>query len=722
MKYIRIFKQLNRDERGQSMLIVVGALVALIALMAAVVDGGNAYVQRRKVQNAMDAGSSAGALALGQNKTNGQIVAAINDYVSKNGVDPAQTQSYYVVQDSQGNNIVVHSATISSFGANSAAPKKLDPGTGTQLPVVGVQVEGTKQFNTYFAGVIGWHQMQVAGSAAAFAIRGACSADNLFPIAISSGTFVDTNGDGIPDITYESDNATYYYRIYENKSTTPSNYVYVTWNSDTSAGTLTSNMANVSQSGEWSVNDDLSYVSASLSSSSVRSGLSSSGVTNVPIYDTVAGTPPNSKYNIKGFARMRITNVFDGGSGNRYIDVKFQQFVDPRAEGGCTNYGVATDKLRPPINPSRALVGTVKIDKLTVTNGSPTSSHVPVDVVNVLDISGSMNDPFGSVSKIAAAKQALTSFNNNMQPTKGDQVALVTFPLISSGSTYSFSCTQSGNHSYYYYAQQRNALTSNISGVNSTINGLSANGGTPLAAGMQQGRQTALGANHQSSHLAIIILASDGLANIRLSGQWTGFQGNTYSSPSCNHGAEQDAIDQADIAKGDTNPHDGQPDTIIFTIAIGNDFNPALLQSLASTDTDPSKPHYFRATDANSMASIYQQISNRVQTIGNETCNIIHTGAFANGATLVTTNQATGESYTVHTTSTGEFVINNVNPGTFLFQSASVTDSGVTYDVFTDGVGGPPLTSNPTAVVDIGSGTYRTDLALMSNQSFSCGN
>ena len=79
-------------------------------------------------------------------------------------------------------------------------------------------------------------------------------------------------------------------------------------------------------------------------------------------------------------------------------------------------------------------------------------------------------------------------------------------------------------------------------------------------------------------------------------------------------------------------------------------------------------------------------------------------------------------SYTLQTTSNGEFVLPNADPGTYEIQSASVAINGLTYNVFTDGLGGAALTSNPTVVVDTGSGTYKTDLFLKTNNTVSCGN
>ncbi len=715
-------KRFRLRQEGQSALIIAGGLVALIALLAVVVDAGNAYAQRRQVQNAMDAGAQAGAIALAQGKTNGEVSTAIQKFVRSNGVSTSGIKSYYVVQDANGNSIVVRTYdTVEAYGLNNVT-ERISVG-GNLLPVIGVQVEGDKQFPTFFAGVVGFSTMSANGMAAAYANKGACSAGGLFPIIVSESTFADEDGDGNPDIHYEQDEPTYTYRIWENKQTAPGNFGYLSWNGDPSVPTLVNNMLDPSRSGFWGVNDDVPGSTGTMASSNVRAALQqyvdSGTPVTIPIYDTVSGTGNNTTYNIKGFARFKIV-AFNYQGQDKYIEGKFQEWVDPSAEGGCVNFGVVSVKVRPPIDVSRSLVGTIKLQKITTVSGfTQQDVHVPVDVVNVLDISGSMNAKFGSKKKLRAAKDALEAFNNHMQPSLGDKVALVTYPKITKGAKYSYNCQQHGSVGSYHWGQKRYDLTTNITAVNNTIEGLTADGGTPIADALRIGRETVLGTGHSPSSVAVIILASDGNTNMLLNGKWTGYSG-TGTPPPCNQTAQQQVLDQANIAKGDTNPHDYKPDTIIFSIAVGTDFNPALMQAVATADTDPSKPHYFRATDDASMASIYEQISHRVQQIGDETCRVIASEAFAAGATVIVRNRDTGNTYTLQTTSNGEFIIPNADPGTYEIQSATVTIGGFTYNVFTDGLGGPPLGSNPTVVVDLGSGTYKTEVYLKTGDSISC--
>lgn len=721
-------KRMLKREEGQSLLIVAGALVLLVAFLALVVDAGNAYVQRRKVQNAMDAGSRAGALAWASDQNNAQVDGAIRKFVQGNEVDPNKIASYFVVQDGSGNSVTASDREIKDYGSADLQQKAYSG--GVLYPIVGVTVKGTNiTFNTYFAGVLGIRSMQVAGGSASFANKGACSGDGLFPIALSKNTF-DENNDGTLDIDFEQDDSTQTYKIWDKRDLTQDqqnyrgNFGYLRWKStdDASQTALAYNMMHPENSGVWHVNDDVPGNTGVSAGTAVEDALdwyiSHGTAVTLPVFDTTAGSGNGLTFNIVGFARFVIVGYCMNGceQGDKWIEGKFEKFVDPKATaGGCAYFGekTVTTTTTPP--EARALQGIVQVLKILPAVPPPPPAYVPVDVVEVFDISGSMDGSSGfGGNKLAAAKSALTSFNSNLRPAQGDQVGLVTFPRVVGASSYNYNCTQTGHTSSYYFGQVRNTLSNNISTVNSTINGLSANGGTPIGDAIRLGRQTVLGAGHQSGHAAVMIVASDGIANIRMTGKWTGYPGTTYNNSSCNNGAVQDAIDQANIAKGDSNA-DGLPDTIIFAIAIGNDFDPAAMQAIATPDTVPGKNHYFRATDAASMTSIYNQISTQVADIAHDGCAPTQEPAFASNAT-VTIRYPDSSNHTVNTTSTGQFLINNVSPGTYTFVGATVTINNITYNILTDGVGGPAL--DPQSItVDVGggTGTYTQDLSLKTN-------
>lgn len=714
---MRRFTILIENEQGQSGIIIVGALIALLALLSLIVDAGYAYAQRRQMQNAVDAGAQAGSVALGLHKRNGEVDAAIREYVQRNGVDPNRITWHWVTEDANRNRVVDTNDPILAYGGSNNFPPRNIPEIGGP-PVVGVQVDGDKTFSTFFAGIVGWRQMQVGAGSNSFTNKGACSASNLFPLAISETTFDDTDSDGLREVKFEDEYPTYTYPIVETTGA-DRRFVFVSWDANTSRAQLQNNMNGTdalnSPSGTWGVGESMLRVNQSLSSMNTEMQRHLNQSRTVPVYDVRAST--STSFQIIAFARIKIVSV---NTGTGRIDAKFEHYVDSSAPGGCANYGVPPSG-PPPADLPRSLVGTIKIRKLNMTNTHATQVHTSVDVVNVLDISGSMNDGFGGTPKIAAARNALIDFNSNMQPLLGDKVALVTFPTIPSGRKYSFNCQQSGQTTNYYFGEVLHNLTNNITQVNNTISNLRANGGTPIADGMRLGRTTVLGAGHSGTSVPVVILASDGMANIRLNGKWTGFEGSTYENLPCNQPAVQDALDQANITKSDNNA-DGKPDAIVFTIAIGDDFNPAALQAMATQDTDPSKPHYFRVTDAASMASIYQQIASRVQQIGDENCNVIETTQFAPNAHLTLRLGSNGQTFNVTTTSTGEFVMTDIEPGTYTVTSGTVTVDGLTYSIFTDGLGGPPLPQSPRITVGEASTTYKTELYLDTGDSISCGN
>ena len=717
-------KRSKTRQKGQSLLIISAAIVAFLALTAVVVDSGNDYVQRRQLQNSMDAGSSAGALKVGlAGSTNGDVADAVTNYVTANGTDPTLVTAYYTVQDNSGNNIVVRNA-VATYGRSNPVPQTLSV-NGSSYPVVGVQVEGTRTFNTYFAGVVGVRQLTVPGSSAAYINRGVCASSGLFPLTLNNTTF--NSG-----IHYEQTDPAYTYQIFEKnggQQNAPGNFGWLTWNGDPSATTLANNIQNAvnNVSGLWSAGDNMQGATGVMASSAVRSDtqwyIDNNVPVIIPIFDTTSGNGANTTYHIVGFAKFRLVAITTTGNP-KSITGKFQSWESGSDGGGCTNFGGAAVKNRPPINTSRTVLGTVRMQKLTPLGSvSSSSAHVPVDVGLVLDISGSMNSNFGSATKLQAAKTALTNFTSNMTPTLGDQVGLVVFPLnngsgYNNGASYNYSCTQNGSYSNYYFGQVLSTLTGNVASVNSTINSLNANGGTPTASGLSFGRQMVRGANHRAGNVSVVILASDGLANITLNGQWTGFSGNAYSSVACNSSAEQDAVQQANIAKADSNG-DGVPDAIVYSIAVGTDFNPALLQALASTDTDPTKPHYFTASDATSMASIYAQISSQVNSISGS-CRLIETEGFAPNAVLTIRNPD-GSTQNLTTNDIGEFVIPNAASGTYQVMGASTTINGVTYNIPTNGIGGPQISWPINIVAGTESGTYKGEVALKASTVVTCG-
>lgn len=145
----------RRAERGQSIVIIVGGMVALLAMTGLIVDGGNAYAQQRSTQNGMDAASEAGAVELarrmlGMPGTDAQwdarVLNAVNLTSTSNGLTSTGTPQY---TDYLGNDL-------------------LAVGTGVIPPTAqGVHAGGSRNFSTYFAGVLGMGALTASAEATA---------------------------------------------------------------------------------------------------------------------------------------------------------------------------------------------------------------------------------------------------------------------------------------------------------------------------------------------------------------------------------------------------------------------------------------------------------------------------------------------------------------------------------------------------------------------------
>lgn len=99
----------DRTETGQTLVIFTIAIIALTAILALALDGGIAYSNRRKVQNAADAGALAGARVYCLTEDITQATWDARDYaITKNGAEQAT-----VTFDTE-NKIVTVNATISS--------------------------------------------------------------------------------------------------------------------------------------------------------------------------------------------------------------------------------------------------------------------------------------------------------------------------------------------------------------------------------------------------------------------------------------------------------------------------------------------------------------------------------------------------------------------------------------------------------------------------------
>jgi hypothetical protein len=437
---------------------------------------------------------------------------------------------------------------------------------------------------------------------------------------------------------------------------------------------------------------------------------------------------------------------FQHPDNTHWIAGTFVDWLDPTGEAGCTNFGICTAKLRPPLEVKRTLVGNVVPWQVRPAEEQLCDGgDMPVDLVHVLDISGSMcarwngdshkSPPCTNGERIATAKEVVTGFNEGMDWDANNQVGLASYPKIQNISSYNTECgidlgskCKSGSqadctkkNNMLYFANKNTNLTTNLSYVNSVVNGLTANGGTSMPVGLQYGREMVIDpAFHDPDNMKVIILTTDGMANVKIDGYASGYLGNYTNPPliassGCNDNVYQAAIQQANLAK--------EEGVIIFTIGIHTKIDADLMTAIASPDTDPDNPHFFLASEMDDFEAIYEQIQSRLPTLCSEECIANENAARGNGATVRLYDEHGSLVATTTADASGGFVLTDLDAGTYELR-ASWTDPtyGLLYDVLTWVLGGAPLESGEKIWVEVPEslGTTHKDVYLRTSEQMDC--
>jgi hypothetical protein len=166
-------RDMRRSLRGQSVVILAGGLLAMVAMVGLVIDGGHAFAQQRATQNGMDAASEAGAVELAKRmlglpgtdaEWNQRVLDAVTATATNNGLSATGTPMY---TDYLG-------AQIAPVGTNP-------------IPAAaqGVYAGGTRTFSTFFVGALGFGSF--TASAEATAVTGYAEGSShgaLIPLAL----------------------------------------------------------------------------------------------------------------------------------------------------------------------------------------------------------------------------------------------------------------------------------------------------------------------------------------------------------------------------------------------------------------------------------------------------------------------------------------------------------------------------------------------------------
>lgn len=166
----------HRGSRGQIIVVAALALVAIIAGVSLVIEGGNAYAQQRVVQNAADAGANGGAAVLaerlgGASRSDSDVENAITALANDNQLD--SFTAYYTNVTGQ---------LLNAAGAVVTAQADAAPVGGGDIPpgAQGVLVGGNRDFGTTFGRVVGIDQF--TASADATSVTGALTGGVFLPI------------------------------------------------------------------------------------------------------------------------------------------------------------------------------------------------------------------------------------------------------------------------------------------------------------------------------------------------------------------------------------------------------------------------------------------------------------------------------------------------------------------------------------------------------------
>jgi hypothetical protein len=327
----------ENSERGQSAIIIAFVVIVLLALVALVVDTGNAYAHRRMVQNACDAAALAGARQLAEDGVNHKkvthkmVLREINQYAEENGLDPLAVDAWFI--DAVGERVSV------VYDVNSRVPDDAQ----------GVEVAGDLPFGTYFAHLLGFDTMQASTNAMVWVLRGLCSNTGLFPVIISTSSFKD----GVPELDTE-------YTLWDHDDKDiPGNFGWLYWvdgegenhcPDDCTQGPQTTvlgpNIECVDRSGQWIVDEEV-HGAVGVNFEPVLDELTpyvtwedesdtDEDIVYIPLYDDFSGSGNTATYHITSFAAFRLVCAFSAKNGEHYVE-RYPGACDECRESGSSD-------------------------------------------------------------------------------------------------------------------------------------------------------------------------------------------------------------------------------------------------------------------------------------------------------------------------------------------------------------------------------------------------
>jgi PKD repeat protein len=313
---------------------------------------------------------------------------------------------------------------------------------------------------------------------------------------------------------------------------------------------------------------------------------------------------------------------------------------------------------------------------LTVSgDGDPQLQHFPVDIMLVMDRSGSMggNGGTNTGTRLGDAKVAANLFLGNLDQTN-DYSGLASFATTAS--------LDKGLNNIHMITQHPTSSTE------AAVNALVATGNTAMGDGINTG-QTEISNNGRASAVPVMIVLSDGCSN------WG-------SNP----------ITAATNAKN--------AGTIIYSIGLGGSVCTTTMQQISTNDPlIPGYEHYYFAPTGSDLAGIYQNISEEiVKTAGT---NVVVTDILASNVDYIPGTFSIAPNFIVGKTITwnvGTLDVDDTWTVTFDIEASVCGDqlvdvypaSGVTYYCrpIAD-INGPYTGFEGSPITFDGNGSYDTD-------------
>ncbi|HEY4691661.1 MAG TPA: pilus assembly protein TadG-related protein [Anaerolineae bacterium] len=202
----RVPQQSSETESGQAIVLLALAAIGLLAFVALAIDGGNALTERRRAQNAADAGALAGARTLwlqrtASNEFETPVLQAINTAAEANGIEDTDgaagnhvngnVEAFYTDRDG---NVLPGASEVGALGVIPPAAQ-------------GVRVVARRDFGSFIANIIGRARLAADADATAvyipptgcgdYAIYASCTGDCKQNALKATGSGITINGGGI---------------------------------------------------------------------------------------------------------------------------------------------------------------------------------------------------------------------------------------------------------------------------------------------------------------------------------------------------------------------------------------------------------------------------------------------------------------------------------------------------------------------------------------------